>query len=141
MPRRRSGADSLLGIALVIGLGVWMVSKLLDSIGVAGIIAAICLIVGLTIWYRHSKRQARLAYLRGKFGDEQIVQAIMAGRLWEGQTAEQLRESLGRAAAVDDNLLKTRKREVWKYEPSGVNRYKLRITLDNDVVVGWDHKK
>ena len=29
----------------------------------------------------------------------------------------------------------TRKREVWKYKPTGRNRYGLRITLDNNVVV------
>ena len=41
---------------------------------------------------------------------------------------------------MDDKLLKTRKREVWKYNRTGVNRYGLRITLDNDIVTTWDHK-
>jgi hypothetical protein len=42
---------------------------------------------------------------------------------------------------VDRKLLKTMKREIWKYNPRGVNRYGLRITLDNDIVSGWDHKQ
>lgn len=62
-------------------------------------------------------------------------------RYWQGQTAEQLVDSLWKPRGVDKKLLKTMKREVWKYDPRGVNRYGLSISLDNDIVSGWDHKQ
>jgi hypothetical protein len=92
------------------------------------------------ITYFVLKRANRLAYLRAKYGDETVVQNIMHGKFWQGQSVAQLHDSLGPPTSVDNNRLKTRKREVWKYQPSGVNRYRLRITLDNDVVVSWEHK-
>jgi hypothetical protein len=59
----------------------------------------------------------------------------MRRKLWQGQTVEQLLDSVGRPSSLDNNLLKTRKREVWKYQPNGKGRYLTRVTLDNDVVV------
>jgi len=64
----------------------------------------------------------------------------MRHTFWQGQTSDQLLESLGSPKDVDKKLLATRKREVWKYNRRGVNRYGLRITLDNDIVAGWDQK-
>jgi hypothetical protein len=87
------------------------------------------------------RKRKRLQYLTGKYGDPQIVDHIYNHRFWHGQTTEQLIESLGNPHGVDRKLLKTMKREIWKYNPRGVNRYGLRITLDNDIVSGWDHKQ
>ena len=92
----------------------------------------------LSISYKRRWVAARLAYLRSKYKDERVVQAVFAQKYWQGQTAEQLLDSLGNPVAIDDKLLKTRTREVWKYERQGVNRYRLRITLDNDEVVAWN---
>jgi len=85
-------------------------------------------------------REARLASLRAKYRDEGLVQALMNGQFWQGQTASQLKDALGDPHAKDDVLLKSRKREIWKYRPIGVNRYSLRITLDDDLVAGWVEK-
>jgi len=56
---------------------------------------------------------------------------------WRGQTAEQLKNSLGLPDAVDVKLLKTRRREVWKYGHYEANRYRTRVTLDNGIVTTW----
>lgn len=98
------------------------------------------MIVFLFILSKHLQKQKRLAYLRDKYHDEEIVQKINGGYFWEGQTEEQLRDSLGEPSAIDNKLLKTMTREVWKYHPSGVNRYRLRITVENGRVAGWDKK-
>ena len=37
-------------------------------------------------------------------------------------------------------MLKTKVKEVWKYKPTGKNRYGLKITLDDGVVVGWEER-
>jgi hypothetical protein len=84
--------------------------------------------------------QSKLTYLRNKYTDEALVQRMMQGQIWPGQTSEQLNDTLGLPVTVDDIQLKTKKREVWKYGKTGINRYRLRITLDNDVVVSWDQK-
>jgi hypothetical protein len=130
------------GIALLIlvGVPVLIISKLADSVGSGALVAGSVGIVALIVFYLIWKRAARLSYLRSKYQNEDVVQKIMRRNFWAGQTTEQLRDSLGNPPSKDDNLLKTRKREVWKYHPSGRNRYRLRITLDNDVVVAWDQK-
>jgi hypothetical protein len=33
--------------------------------------------------------------------------------------------------------MKSKVREVWKYEHQGANRFSLRITLENGIVTGW----
>lgn len=56
---------------------------------------------------------------------------------WRGQTAEQLTDSLGPPAAIEVKLLKTKRREIWKYGHYEANRYSTRITLDNGIVTTW----
>jgi len=136
MARRNSGRQFAgLGVFILIGAVVSAVLKVVDSIGFTTVVvAAILVIVGM-VWLKIAKRAKRLAYLRGKYGDESVVQHIMSKTLWQGETAEQVRDSIGLPSSMDNNLLKTRKREVWKYHPHGRGRYRLRVTLDNDVVI------
>jgi hypothetical protein len=136
MARRNAGKEFVgLGVLIVIGAVVLTVSKVVDSIGFTTVVvAAILVIVGM-VWLKFAKRAKRLAYLRGKYGDESVVQHIMSKTLWQGETAEQVRDSIGLPSSMDNNLLKTRKREVWKYHQHGRGRYRLRVTLDNDVVI------
>lgn len=141
MARRASKAESaLIVLAIVIGLPVYLASKLIETTGwllpVAVLVACTLLVWG----YKYSQKQKRLADLRAKYSDEDTVQKIYAGNFWEGQTEEELRDALGQPDAVDNKLLKTMTREIWKYHPSGVNRYRLRITVDNGRVAGWDKK-
>lgn len=84
--------------------------------------------------------EARHAALTTKYSDKKIVDDIMRGAYWQGQTAEQLLDSLGQPADIDEKVLKTRKREIWKYHQLSANRFGLRITVENDVVAGWDEK-
>lgn len=136
MARRMNKSESaLIGIAVLVGLPIWVISKVTESVGASTLIAGLVVIVAAIIFYFVRKRTTRLAYLRDKYKDETIVQAIMSRRLWQGQTMEQLLDSAGHPSSKDCNLLKTRKREVWKYQPSGKGRYRLRVTLDDDVVI------
>jgi hypothetical protein len=64
----------------------------------------------------------------------------MAGRVWQGATEEMLVESLGRPVDVDERVMKSKTRHVFKYNQLGKNRYGLRVTLENGVVVGWEDK-
>lgn len=75
-----------------------------------------------------------------KYKDEDLVDELLNETFWQGQTAEQLRDSLGEPLDIDQKVLKTKVKEVWKYEKTGKNRYRLKVTLDDGVVVGWDQK-
>lgn len=136
MARRKSKNESaLIALIIIMGLPIWIVSKITDNIGAGAFITCIVVVLAAVIFYFIRKRAARLAYLRAKYGDDNIVRRIMERKLWQGQTMDQLLDSIGRPPSIDSNLLKTRKREVWKYQPSGKGRYRTRVTLDDDVVV------
>lgn len=141
MARRSSKAEgALIVLAIMIGLPIYLVSNVFEMTGWVTPIAILVATVLLVWFYKYSQKQKRLTYLRAKYNDEDVVQKIYAGHVWQGQSEEELRDSLGKPNAIDNKLLKTMTREIWKYHPSGINRYRLRITVDNGRVAGWDQK-
>lgn len=145
MPRRKKGLEAAgLGLLLVLGLVVMAVQGIIHATDSPEGWMFILLIVGmifLVFVLKAAAKRKKLEYLTDKYGNAQIADNIFNHRFWHGQTAEQLVDSLGNPYGVDRKLLKTMKREVWKYNPRGVNRYGLRITLDNGIVSSWDHKE
>jgi hypothetical protein len=159
MARRSTKADSLLFfLAIMIGVPIYLFMTVKEAIGWEGIALGVAVILGGYFWYRYSKmkaqqaeREAQLAaYLKQqearrnelmqKYGDEKLVTAIMDHTYWQGQTAEQLKDSLGNPRDIDEKVLKTKTKQIWKYHPTGTNRYGLRIIVENDLVIGWDEK-
>jgi hypothetical protein len=141
MTRRMTKKEAQgVGLLIVIGAIFAGLVKFFESVGfiVPGIMVITA--VGLYCWNKSNKKKQRLDYLRNKYKVEEVVQRIFDGYFWQGQTADQLIDSLGQPADIDYNVLKTKKKEVWKYGHQGGNRYRLRITLENDIVVGWDQK-
>jgi stress response protein SCP2 len=88
---------------------------------------------------RQQKEQRR-ANLLAKYGDIEKVKKIENGEFWQGQTKEQLHDSRGTPADVDQKVLKSKTKEIWKYNKIAANRYALKITLENDIVVGWEEQ-
>lgn len=79
--------------------------------------------------------------LMQKYNDhEELVDLIMNKQFTQGMPAEALKDSIGEPVAVDRKVLKTKVKEVWKYEPAGAGRFNLKISLDDDVVTGWEKK-
>jgi hypothetical protein len=138
--RSRKGDAAAIGMLLIIGVPIYLASKVYESVGWVVPAAVVAALIGLWIWSGYAKKQKRLAYLRGKYADEEVVQRIMGGTIWQGQTEEQLRDTIGDPAAVDLHVLKTKQKETWKYHHQGANRYGLRVTVENGQVVGWDQK-
>ena len=101
-----------------------------------GVIAVAVLAFVFARWALAQRRR----HLTEKYGDTEVADRIMKGMYWRDQTAEQLRESLGKPEDTDQTVLKTKVKEVWKYKPTGKNRYGLKITLDDGVVVGWEER-
>lgn len=98
------------------------------------------LVVALWLAFRANSKKKRRGELLTKYGDPKIVEMILSRSVWQGQTHSQLVDSLGRPLDVDQKVLKSKTKEIWKYNKRGTNRFGLRVTLEDGVVVGWDKK-
>lgn len=102
------------------------------------VLIAAAFVAWLFISSQNAKK--RREALLEKYGDAEIVQRILRKTIWQGQTQEQLLDSLGRPLDIDERVLKTKSKETWKYNQVGKNRFGLRVILENGIVVGWDQK-
>ena len=101
---------------------------------IAAIIAIVVLIAAFCIWGYAQRRK----HLIEKYGDAEIARRMMKGIIWQGETREQLLESLGKPVDSDEKVLKTKTKEIWKYRRTARNRFGLKVTLDDGVVVAWE---
>lgn len=141
MARRTTKAEStFIALLLIVGLPIYGIFKLFETSGWI-ILSAITIALFVFIYfYKRNKKQKRLVYLREKYKNESVVQKIYDGYFWVGQTTQQLTDSLGDPEGIDNKLLKTKTKEVWKYNRKGVNRFALRINIEDGRVIGWDQK-
>jgi hypothetical protein len=138
--KKQGLSPAAVGAIVVLGSIVAVFSWLKDNVGSLGMVVGCAVLVGGVCCFIVHRRNQRLTYLRSKYSDENIVQLIMRRRFWDGQSEEQLMDSIGKPSRVDKQVLMTKRREVWKYHQTGKNRYRLRITLDHGRVVDWDEK-
>ncbi|AZG97077.1 DUF2845 domain-containing protein [Proteus mirabilis] len=99
----------------------------------------ILVVVGFFVLSSYQEK-ARRERLIEKYGDVDLVDRLMKKMFWQGQSEEQLIDSLGKPVDIDQRVMKTKVKEVWKYNKTGKGRYALRITLENGEVIGWDQK-
>lgn len=125
---------------IIIGLPILIVINFANTIGWPIFIIILIVIILSSIQYRDKKKKERIAYLTNKYHNKEIVNRIISKTFWQGQTSEQLIDSLGNPLDVDEKILKTKKREIWKYHSDGRNRFRLRITLEQDIVVAWHQR-
>jgi hypothetical protein len=84
--------------------------------------------------------KARRDRIYVKYGRTEIAERIIGKTVWVGETEDQLRDSFGAPVDIDEKVLKTKRKQIWKYAHRGGNRYGLRFTVENGIVVGWDEK-
>lgn len=101
------------------------------------IISVIVGIVVLAVVWKAYAEQKRRKYLIAKYHDIQIVDMIMAKKIWQGMTSEQLIDSWGAPEAKDHRVFKTKVAETLKYGQTGKNRFTSRVMLEDGIVVGW----
>ena len=78
-----------------------------------------------------AEEAARQALIRQKYPPD-VAERIIKREIWQGMSAEQLQNTLGKADEVRQTVMKRKTKEVWQYE-----MYSIRITLEEGVVVGW----
>lgn len=146
-------------LAIVLGLGCVIAASSESLLWSVGLLAAcVAVLVLRTYWMQAEReylaekaaereaqqkeqRRARIDYLMSRNGgDQELVARIDAGELWIGQTADQLRDAYGEPEDIDEKVMKTKRREMWKYDQVATNRFSTKITLDNGVVVSWDKR-
>lgn len=99
------------------------------------------MIPGIIVWFIILKvRQARVQRIHRTYGRTEVAERIIRREVWVGMTAIQLRDSLGVPVAIDEEVRRTTHKEVWKYARTGVNRYNLRIVIEDGEVTGWQEK-
>jgi len=106
--RSRKGDAAALGFLILVGVPIYLAMQVYHAVGLTIPIVAVAAAIALLIWSDYSKKQKRLAYLRSKYRNEDVVQKIVNCTVWQGQSAEQLTDTLGNPAAVDQHVLKTK---------------------------------
>lgn len=82
----------------------------------------------------------KLRALKKKYGDEELAKRIFKKSVWQGMTTEMLVDSLGRPVELDERIMKSKTRRVFKYNRTGKNRFQRTVTVENGIVVGWTNK-
>ena len=123
------GSATFFILLIVFGVGLLVTIKVLRVIRRNQLIAA-------QEQQVEALRIAEQHRLISKYG-EQIAAGILAHQIWQGMTDEQLAESWGTPADVGYEIIRSRRRETWKYGQTGRNRFSDRVYLENGVVIGW----
>ena len=134
--KQSEGIVILVILVLVIG----GIGTLIESIGLETLFTLLAIVIAAFFTARYLTNKAKRKLLMNKYRDKELVDAIMKKTAWVGQTAEQLIDSFGKPQDIDQKVLKTKKKEIWKYQHKGGNRYGLRVILENDIVAGWEEK-
>ena len=103
-------------------------------------VIAVVLWIAAIVLMRFRKKQqllARYSELMAKYNDQQVVAAIIGGRVWQGMSHEQLIDSRGLPDDREQTVYKTKTKETWKYGRVGKNRFRERIYIENGMIVGW----
>lgn len=151
-PRTGAGAGSSLAGAIgclgaflgLVGLILLIAGSFASGSGLT--ILGVSLLAATAVMQRTDEEQTRQreldrrAALVARFGDD-IAARIVAREIWLGQTDEQLRASLGEPIDIDEKVMTTKTRQVWKYDQVGANRFITRVTLENGIVTGWTGSK
>jgi len=77
--------------------------------------------------------------LVSRFGEENAAR-VMRRELWQGQTIDMLLETHGIPAHGEQTVKKSKVIYVAKYDQMAKDRYRLKVTLENGIVVGWESK-
>jgi hypothetical protein len=140
MEKMTKTQKEVLAILLFVALIIAAVIKFFQNVGLLPLIIVIVACVAAFFLYRALKKRRRLKYLEQKYVNKKKVEKIINREIWQGETADQLIDSIGNPDVVDDKYLKTQKKAVWKYGRRGLKSYNLIVNLEKGLVVRWEGK-
>lgn len=122
MAKKMTKAESQAIIWLfIIGAPVYGVMKLNESGGLIPFLVFFSIVVTVLVIIKAVRRKRRYNRLMEKYQNSGLVEKLMNRGFWQNQTAGQLLDSLGKPHDIDRKVLKTKKKEVWKYNHQGGN--------------------
>ncbi len=65
--------------------------------------------------------------------NDELARMLASGKIWTGQTAEQLKDAKGEPLSVQSIGDQT----IWIYKPNPLTRAPLRVVIENDRVQNW----
>jgi|GEM_PF-1551007 len=87
-----------------------------------------------------TREEQRRLQLMEKYKDEDLVNKIIAGTISQGYSSEMLIDTLGKPVKIDEKVTKKKTTHTYKYGQINNRSFKLAVTLEDDIVVGWDQK-
>lgn len=96
------------------------------------VLIAIFSAVVFGIW-RALSYESRFRKFFSKYDNEEVARMIASGKIWTGQTSDQLRDAKGSPSKVET----IQNEEIWIYQGSSPLQRGLRITLNNNRVQNW----
>ena len=112
-----------------------------------GVFIIVAIIIIAIVVSSHAKQVAikerikvRKERIYEKYGCTEIADRIINKTIWVGESTDQLLDSLDKPIDIDENVLKTKRKEIWKYYQKSTNRFGLKIMIENGLIVGWDEK-
>lgn len=105
------------------------------------IVAAIILFFYIRAKLNAERIAKRRAYLFAKYNNMEIVDRIMAKKIWQDMTSEMLIDSWGYPEKIDNKVYKTKTKDTYKYNSIGRRQYAQRVFVEDERVVGWDTKR
>lgn len=100
----------------------------------------VCVVIAIGLYNYFATKKKRKSLLEKYNNNIELVDRIMGRKIWQGQTEGQLIDSLGKPLDIDQKVLKTKMKEIWKYNKIAKNRFGLKVILENSEVVGWEQK-
>lgn len=135
-----SRADLMLyGAVVAVGVPVFGIAALIEKYGLLYALLIVAGVLGLGAGYWQWLRLLRAARLRGKYPDAELARRLIAREIWEGQSAEELEDALGKPVSVDRHKRGGKHRETWNYLPYK-GRYRMRVTLEDGCVSTWHRR-
>ena len=96
MAKRMLKAEAqLMTWVIIIGLPIYGITQLGESVGWELLIILVLAIIVLAIFYKFAQKKKRKKQLMKKYQDKKLVNKLMKCLFWQGQTSEQLMDSIG----------------------------------------------
>ena len=83
--------------------------------------------------WRAFKYETRFRKFFSKYKNEEIARMVASGKIWTGQTADQLKDAKGTPLSIE----KAGDQEIWIYNRSALLPNGMRVAVSQDRVQNW----